>query len=62
MNKIILILVGLFSAYINAFGQVSNEKIAFVVDSIQVINDPEEGNEILAPDIGDISIVKIRTR
>jgi len=58
MNKIILLLVGLVSFYTTSFGQTSNNKIMFVVDSILVIDDPEEGNEIQQNDIADITVIK----
>jgi tetratricopeptide (TPR) repeat protein len=58
MNKIILLLVGLFSVSITSFAQVSNDKIMFVIDSIPVIDDPEEGNEISQTDIADITVIK----
>lgn len=41
-----------------SFGQTSNDKVMFVVDSIPVINDPEEGNEILQTDVADITVIK----
>jgi len=46
MNKFILLLVGLFLAYTTLFGQKSGDRMMFVIDSIPVIDDPEEGNEI----------------
>lgn len=58
MKKIILILLGLFTIYANSFGQTSNDKIMFVVDSIPVIEDPEEGNEILETDISETIVIK----
>jgi antitoxin component YwqK of YwqJK toxin-antitoxin module len=58
MKNIFLLFLTLFSAYSTSFGQVSNEKIMFVVDSIPVINDPEDGNEILETDIADITVIK----
>lgn len=58
MNKIVLIFVGFFSFYTTSFGQVSNDKIMFVVDSIPVIDDPEDGNEILQTDVADITVIK----
>jgi len=57
MSKNISLLVLLFSISISSFGQVSNEKILFVVDSIAVIDDPEEGNEILQTDVADITVI-----
>lgn len=41
-----------------SFGQTSNDKIMFVVDSIPVIDDPEEGNEIVQTDVADITVIK----
>ncbi len=60
MNKIVLFLFGLFSICTISVGQVSNDKIIFVVDSIPVIDDPEEGNEILQNDVADITVIKNR--
>ncbi|MCA6438517.1 MAG: tetratricopeptide repeat protein [Sediminibacterium sp.] len=58
MNKIILLFAGFFFIHNISFGQNSNDKIMFVVDSIPVIDDPEEGNEILQTDIADITVIK----
>jgi len=58
MNKITLLLVGLFWICTNSLGQASNEKIMFVVDSIPVMDDPEEGNGILQTDIADITVIR----
>jgi len=58
MYKIILSIVALLSCYTASFGQASSDKIMFVVDSIPVINDPEEGNEISETDVADITIIK----
>lgn len=58
MNKIILLFAGVFFLNIISFGQTTNDKIMFVVDSIQVVDDPEEGNEILQTDVADITVIK----
>ena len=58
MNKIILLFAGLFFLDTISFGQTSNDKIMFVVDSISVIDDPKEGNEILQTDVADITVIK----
>lgn len=58
MNKIILFFFGLFLFYSTSFGQTANDKIMFVIDSIPVIDDPEEGNEILQGDVADITVIK----
>ena len=41
-----------------SFGQTLNDKIMFVIDSIPVINNPQEGNEILQDDVADITVKK----
>jgi antitoxin component YwqK of YwqJK toxin-antitoxin module len=58
MNKIILLFSGLFLLHSISFGQASNDRIMFVVDSIPVVQDPEEGNEILEADVADITVIK----
>ncbi|TKC08283.1 hypothetical protein FA048_14095 [Pedobacter polaris] len=58
MKKTILIAVLLAFTLLNAFGQASNDKIIYIVDSIAVIEDPEEGNEISQNDIADLVVVK----
>lgn len=57
MIKISLIIFGLILSCINSIGQ-TQEKIVYIVDSIPVIEDPEEGNEILENDIADITVVE----
>ena len=58
MNKIILITFGLFLLNLHSFGQGAPENVIYIVDSIPVIEDPEEGNEIIQSDIADITVVK----
>jgi len=58
MNKKNLLFAGLFFLKSISFGQTTNDKIMFVVDSIPVIDDPEEGNEILQTDVADITVIK----
>ena len=58
MNKTILLFAVLFFLNSISFGQTSNDKIMFVVDSIPVIDDPEEGNEIVQTDVADITVIK----
>ena len=58
MIKIILIIAGLLLFRNASIGQISNEKMIFVVDSIPVLDDPEEGNEILPTDVADITVIK----
>ncbi len=58
MNKFLLFLLVLTPSLSNSYGQAPENKILFIVDSIPVIEDPEEGNEILQTDIADIIIIK----
>jgi len=58
MNKFILLLVGLFLAYTTLFGQKSGDRMMFVIDSIPVIDDPEEGNEITQDDVADLTVIR----
>jgi antitoxin component YwqK of YwqJK toxin-antitoxin module len=58
MNKTFLLFIGLFSFYPTSFGQTTNDKIMFVIDSIPVIDDPEKGNELLQSDVADITVIK----
>jgi tetratricopeptide (TPR) repeat protein len=57
MIKIIIFLTGLIYFQNISFAQTSNEKIIYVVDSIPVIDDPEDGNEILPNEITDITVI-----
>lgn len=59
MNKILFILFGLILLSFHSVGQ-AQENIIYIVDSIPVIDDPEEGNEIGATDIADITVIKDR--
>jgi antitoxin component YwqK of YwqJK toxin-antitoxin module len=58
MNKIILLLATLFSFCAASLAQAANEKIIFVIDSVPLINNPEDWNEILDTDIADITVIK----
>lgn len=58
MIRIILFFTGLFLLNSISYGQTPNAKIMFVVDSIPVIKDPEEGNEVLPTDIAEINVIK----
>lgn len=59
MNKILFILFGLILLSFHSVGQ-AQENIIYIVDSIPVIDDPEEGNEIGETDIADITVIKDR--
>lgn len=58
MKTIILLIISLFLIFKTSFGQSSNENIVFIVDSIAVVHDPEEGNELVQTDVADMTIIK----
>lgn len=60
MKRIIFILITVFLINKISFGQTSNDKIIFVVDSIPVLDDPEYGNDIVSADVADITVIKNR--
>ncbi len=58
MFKILPFIFGLFLLELHSFGQSPPENVIYIVDSIPVIEDPEEGNEILEIDIADVTVIK----
>lgn len=56
MNKFYL-LIALCAISKISYGQASNEKIMYVVDSIPVIKDPEKEDEITQYDVSDIKVI-----
>jgi len=58
MNKLPIFLLAFLSISATSFGQSSVEKILFIIDSIPLINDPEEWNPIVKEDIADITVIK----
>lgn len=58
MSKISLYLFGLFFLSLHCVGQNTQENIIYIIDSIPVVDDPEEGNEILNDDIADVTVIK----
>ena len=52
------IFCGLFFLNFHLFGQDAEGKIVYIVDSITVVNDPEEGNEIKETDIAELTVIK----
>jgi antitoxin component YwqK of YwqJK toxin-antitoxin module len=60
MMKRLLFIIGI-SFYCTACpGQTVNNKMLFIIDSIPLLNDPEEWNPILQEDIADIRVVTDR--
>ena len=60
MNKVILFFAGLFACIITSLGQSTSEKMLFIIDSIPLINNPEDWNMITNDDIADITVVRDR--
>lgn len=58
MKKLPIQLLFFLSISPISFGQVASEKILFIIDSIPLLNDPEEWNPIAKEDIADIFIIK----
>lgn len=58
MKKVLFITVCLFLIFETSFGQTSNEKVLFIVDSIAVAIDPEDGNELLQTDVADMTVIR----
>lgn len=57
MNKLFRIVFGIILLSFHSVGQ-AQENIIYIIDSIPVIDEPEEGNEIVETDIADITIIK----
>lgn len=57
MSKILLIVFGLTLSSLWSAGQ-TQEKVIYIVDSIPVIEDPEEGDEIEESNIADVTVIK----
>jgi len=58
MIKITVFLFTFLSISATSFGQIPDEKILFVIDSIPILSDPEEWNTIDPNDIADITVIK----
>lgn len=57
MKKQLLLVLSLLSLSSYCFSQAANKKILFVIDSIPLLNTPQEWNQILDEDISDIRVV-----
>jgi len=58
MIKLLIFLLVFLLISTTSFDQISNDKILFVIDSIPLLNDPEEWNPINPDDIADINVIK----
>ena len=58
MIKIFLLFCGLVFLSFNSFGQETGGKIIYIVDSIPVIDEPGEENEIIQTDIAELTVIK----
>ena len=57
MSKQLLSVFGFLFLSIYSFGQTSTNKILFIIDSIPLLKDPEEWNQLLEDDISDIRVI-----
>ena len=57
MTKFLLFAIGLILASFHSTGQVEGNVI-YIVDSIPVIEDPEDENEIVETEIADVTVIK----
>jgi tetratricopeptide (TPR) repeat protein len=60
INRTACILVISCLAFVRTFAQTTEPKMAYVVDSILVVEDPEKGDDILSDDVSDIRIMRNR--
>jgi len=58
MARLWIFLLAFLSISATSIGQIPNEKILFVIDSIPILNDSEEWNPIDPIDIADITVIK----
>lgn len=58
MKKIPALFIGLFIITLYSFGQSEQGNIIYIVDSIPVIDDPEQDDEIVETDIADVNVIK----
>jgi tetratricopeptide (TPR) repeat protein len=58
MNKIFLLFIVCLLTGTTSFAQNQNVKMFFVIDSIPVLDDPEEGNEVKGGDVSDLTVIK----
>lgn len=58
MNKILIFAFALLVSSVHSVGQNIKENIIYIIDSIPVIEDPEEGNEISNTDISYMNVIK----
>jgi len=58
MNPRILLFLAFFILHHFSFGQAAANKMVYVIDSIPVIEDPEDGNEIVQTDISELTVIK----
>jgi len=58
MTRKFIIFCGLFFLGFHLFGQDAGGKIIYIVDSITILEDPEEGNEINEADVAELTVIK----
>lgn len=58
MNKLLLIFIVILFSSIVSFAQSATNRILFIIDSVPILNDPEQWNPILQDDIADMVVIK----
>ena len=58
MSKIIFFSFILFLSGLRSTGQGNTEKTMHIVDSIPVLDDPEEDNQIIESELADVRVIK----
>lgn len=58
VNKAVCFLFIFCLGFIRMLGQAAEPKVAYVIDSIPVVQDPEKGDDILNDDVSDLRIVR----
>jgi hypothetical protein len=58
VNKTVYFLFVFCLGFIRMLGQAAEPKMAYVVDSISVVEDPEKGDDILNEDVSDLRIIR----
>lgn len=58
MNKIVIFAFGLILSSLHSVGQNIKQNAIYIIDSIPVIQDPGEGDDIAPTDIADLKVIK----
>lgn len=58
MKKLLFLFTSFFLLNSHLFAQIPKENILYIIDSIVVKEDPEEGDDVLETDIADLTVIK----